>query len=478
MRIVKVDTSEIEQQYGYNDLTAVATYSSLPSFYIKLQGAITEFVIKKYFDETFIKEIPLDEGDIASDGTFLYFPSTSVDTSLASLMGSGGQYQYSFKVDGEEYKSSFRFAFKGIIFPRNIIFSTVIVNDVGGGNGSITDNAQRGYRSLNYCKDGGSTYQSSNIFSGLAAGDYPIKVKDSKGFESYTLPVTVGGVAVPLSFTATPTNETQPLEGDGTILVNGIGGTPPYEYAIDDTGYQVSSLLTGLVNGTYDVWIKDSLGAKYNDNVTVGSDAGNLTVAIHQEANYDIIWNKGHDLILSQTPTIGETITLSWNTFVKVFTWVASADASGTQLTATTDETILVADFIKNTDLNNDFIINNFASRVNFNKIEETFIGDGEPQKYDITPTFNGTTTIYANFNNDANEAIITLDITGGTPLYDYSINKGSSWVTMDAQNTITFYINQGNNHDIYIRDAFGNKGLIIVDLDVFTPIDVDLLKD
>jgi len=257
MKIVKVGTSEIEQQYGYNDLTAVATYSSLPSFYIKLQGTITEFVIKKYFDETFIKEIPLDEGDIASDGTFLYFPTTSVDTELASLMGSGGQYQYSFKVDGQEYKSNFRFAFKGIIFPRNIIFSTVVVDDVGGGNGSITVNAQGGYPPLTYSKDGGSTYQSSNIFSGLTAGDYPIKVKDSKGFESYTTSVTVGGVAVPVSFTFITTEDTG--SSDGTITITASGGVPPYEYSKDNgSTWQGSNVFTGLSYGNYTLKVRDS----------------------------------------------------------------------------------------------------------------------------------------------------------------------------------------------------------------------------
>jgi len=319
MSIVKVDTSEIEQQYGYNDLTAVATYSSLPSFHVKLQGTITEFVIKKYFDETFIKEIPLDEGDIASDGTFLYYPATPVDTSLASLMGSGGQYQYSFKVDGQEYKSNFRFAFKGIVFPRNIIFSTVIVDDAGGGNGSITVNAQGGYPPLTYSKDGGSTYQSSNIFSGLTAGDYPIKVKDSKGFESYTTSVNVAS-DIPASWSTVLTGSSsvnidpRSIDIDGSLMI--ICGFGDASIRSTDKGATFTEIAMPESNLSTSVEI-------INTNVYIVGSSGKLFKSVDSGLNYSTIQlttsanNNCQNWFSSSVGLVGRSSTFTTNAIQK-----------------------------------------------------------------------------------------------------------------------------------------------------------------
>jgi hypothetical protein len=48
-------------------------------------------------------------------------------------------------------------------------------------NGTITVNASGGSGTYEYSKDGGSTWQSSNQFTGLGPGNYPIVVKDSYG---------------------------------------------------------------------------------------------------------------------------------------------------------------------------------------------------------------------------------------------------------------------------------------------------------
>ncbi|MGE0018860.1 MAG: FlgD immunoglobulin-like domain containing protein, partial [Draconibacterium sp.] len=40
---------------------------------------------------------------------------------------------------------------------------------------------------ITYSKDGGSTFQSSNVFSGLSANDYTVVVKDANDCETQTL---------------------------------------------------------------------------------------------------------------------------------------------------------------------------------------------------------------------------------------------------------------------------------------------------
>lgn len=63
-------------------------------------------------------------------------------------------------------------------------------------NGSITLTAG-GSSGYTYSKDGGTTFQASNVFSNLAAGNYPVVVKDVNGCtkaQSVTISANPGGV--------------------------------------------------------------------------------------------------------------------------------------------------------------------------------------------------------------------------------------------------------------------------------------------
>jgi hypothetical protein len=63
-------------------------------------------------------------------------------------------------------------------------------------NGSISLSAS-GSTGFTYSKDGGTTYQASNVFSNLAAGNYPVVVKDVNGCtkaQSVTISANPGGV--------------------------------------------------------------------------------------------------------------------------------------------------------------------------------------------------------------------------------------------------------------------------------------------
>ncbi len=74
-----------------------------------------------------------------------------------------------------------------------ITFTTAVVNATtcSTANGKITVTATGGAGVFNYSKDGGTTYQSSNIFNLMLAGTYSIKVKDPLGCYSSVTPVHV-----------------------------------------------------------------------------------------------------------------------------------------------------------------------------------------------------------------------------------------------------------------------------------------------
>ena len=68
-------------------------------------------------------------------------------------------------------------------------------------NGSITVSASGGTAPYTYSKDGGSTYQSSNVLSNLTANNYSITVKDVNGCTSTAQSFTVGTQAPGTYFT-------------------------------------------------------------------------------------------------------------------------------------------------------------------------------------------------------------------------------------------------------------------------------------
>ncbi len=80
--------------------------------------------------------------------------------------------------------------------PAVLAFTTSVVNVScpGSSDGSITVNATGGTTSYQYSKDNGGTFQASNLFSGLAAGNYDIVVKDAHNCITSATTVTVGTV--------------------------------------------------------------------------------------------------------------------------------------------------------------------------------------------------------------------------------------------------------------------------------------------
>jgi len=141
----------------------------------------------------------------------------------------------------------------------------------GGSDGSITVTATGGTGTLEYSSNGGSTYQSGNVFTGLTANTYSIFVKDANNCTS-SVSVTITEPAV-LAFTTTVVNVSCPGSSDGSITVNATGGTTAYQYSKDNGGtFQASNLFSGLTAGNYNVVVKDANNCITSaTSVTVGT---------------------------------------------------------------------------------------------------------------------------------------------------------------------------------------------------------------
>ncbi|OKL39446.1 hypothetical protein A3841_02480 [Pontibacter flavimaris] len=143
----------------------------------------------------------------------------------------------------------------------------------GESNASITvSNVKGGIAPLYYSIDG-KNFQTNATLSGLAAGNYTVTVRDSRGC-ILTKAVTVGNIAGPTDLTATAKASTCG-NSNAEITVTGVtGGTGTYTYSIDGATFKTASSFTGLAAGNYIVYVKDGNGCIYSEAVALTDIAG------------------------------------------------------------------------------------------------------------------------------------------------------------------------------------------------------------
>ncbi len=148
-------------------------------------------------------------------------------------------------------------------------------SDSSANDGAIMINAVNGRAPYSYSLDGGITYQSSSLFTGLDAGIYFVAVRDSNDC-SYrdTLILT----ACAMDALITVQDESGVDAGDGSISFETLGGTPPIMYSIDGgLNFQLDSIFSNLSIDLYQVAIIDALGCTITDTVRV-----DLNVSVKQ----------------------------------------------------------------------------------------------------------------------------------------------------------------------------------------------------
>ncbi len=133
----------------------------------------------------------------------------------------------------------------------------------GTSTGQITVTASGGTSTLQYSKDNGTNFQLSNVFSGLSANTYLIKVKDVNTCTTTATSVTINApVVVSFSTSKTAYNgvDLSCHNGtDGQITVTPAGGSGTYSYSKNNGGtWQVSNVFSGLGAGTYLIKVKDA----------------------------------------------------------------------------------------------------------------------------------------------------------------------------------------------------------------------------
>ena len=208
---------------------------------------------------------------------------------VITVAATGGQAAYSYSINGTNYQASNTFSnlaagtytlyaqdANGCIGSSNITITEpaaigvnavpTMISCTGANNGQIFVSASGGTAPLTYSING-TTFVTSNTFTGLSAGNYTVTVKDANGCQQTFTTTVTEPAPLTISCATTLSNGS-----NGTITVTGGGGNLPYTYSIDGTNYYSGSLFSGLAIATYTVYIKDANGCITSTVVDVKTD--------------------------------------------------------------------------------------------------------------------------------------------------------------------------------------------------------------
>ena len=148
---------------------------------------------------------------------------------------------------------------------------TVSYNNVscnGGNDGSITLTSSGGTGSVQYSINGGLSYQSSGVFTGLSAGRYSALVKDVAGCGQGEV-VTLNQPNV-ISYQVSTKAASCYAKPDGEIhITSAIGGIGKLSYSLNGLNYQSVPDFYALLGGNYTVYVKDAASCVVTKAISV-----------------------------------------------------------------------------------------------------------------------------------------------------------------------------------------------------------------
>jgi gliding motility-associated-like protein len=168
-------------------------------------------------------------------------------------------------------------------------------------------------------------FQPNNIFTGLPAGTYWVKLKDALGCID-SIEVTLVQSFPDLALSVTPVAATCSITPDGSIEVVASGGNNAYTYSSTGTSYQNGSTLI-VAEGNYTVFVKDGNGCIASVGPVVVPKINTITL----DAGADTDICEGTSYTINATSNTG---TINWTPAVAL-----TNTTTLTPTTSTTDTT-------------------------------------------------------------------------------------------------------------------------------------------
>ncbi len=140
--------------------------------------------------------------------------------------------------------------------PVELAIDTINISCFGENDGKLDAQATGGTGAFTFSWTNGATTQ---LIEGLAEGQFSVTATDANGCSK----VGAAFVTEPEDLNVRISDQ-RDLKcfglPTGAFFVEGLGGTPWYEFSIDGQNFSRADSLTGLLGGPHTIWVRDSTG--------------------------------------------------------------------------------------------------------------------------------------------------------------------------------------------------------------------------
>jgi gliding motility-associated-like protein len=204
---------------------------------------------------------------------------------LGSVTGGTAPYQYNFNGTGLGSNTSFTNLSSGtytltVQDAGGCIYSApdVVVNNGNGptavvvtvspencnlGNGSVTIGTVTGGTAPYLYDFSGLGYSGTSSYQNLPSGNYSLTIQDASNCLFNAPVIVVSEISGPTAIQVTTNNATCGNANGSVVLGAVTGGTAPYQYNFNNSGYSNTTNYSNLNTGSYTVSVQDSAGCIY-----------------------------------------------------------------------------------------------------------------------------------------------------------------------------------------------------------------------
>ena len=210
-------------------------------------------------------------------------------------------------------------------FTPTVNSSNVTCNGLNNGSATVTTLGSPP-TSYSWMPSAGATTVNTNaVFSGLADGNYSVKITDGNCIITKTFTITQPTL---LNLVSAQTTSVICFGGNnGVATATASGGTLPYAFAWNPSA-STASTATGLVAGTYTVQVTDANGCKQTSNPVITEPTA-VTVGITTNT-FQVCMGFPINFLATPAGGIGASYTYSWSTGSTISNPVIAESTGGT----------------------------------------------------------------------------------------------------------------------------------------------------
>ncbi|MEO8085539.1 MAG: gliding motility-associated C-terminal domain-containing protein [Bacteroidota bacterium] len=169
-----------------------------------------------------------------------------------------------------------------VAFSAAPVLNAINVTDVicfNAKDGTIAMNTGGGSGILSYSIDNGTTFQLSSFFDSLDVGNYMVIISDTNQCTADTSVSIVQPMPFNFNFQSVPANCSF---NNGSVSVNASGGIGSLSYSINHSGnFTPDTNFISLVSGNYTITVRDSMGCEQDFTASVSNLNGPVIQAVN-----------------------------------------------------------------------------------------------------------------------------------------------------------------------------------------------------